>query len=337
MATARCTWTAVSGVDGYNVYLKSNGTFVKQNSELITGTVYDIENLEDGNYEAYATSVLNSVESDASNVKGFVVSTEPEVEVFTADGTWDWTAAGQPSTVDVLVVAGGGSGASGGYNVPSGGGGGGGVIWEEGHVVSDNVNVVVGDGGIAPVVSAYDKGENGGDSSFGTLVATGGGGGDIDVKAGGGKDGGSGGGGATRVLSGSGLGGSGTPGQGNDGGDGLAGNSNVAGGGGGAGEVGETATSSKSGDGGDGLDYSGIFGTEVGAAGWFAGGGGGASRNAPTIGLGGNGGGGDGGYENTTSGQAGVANTGGGGGGSAFQERGGNGGSGIVIVRWIRP
>ena len=77
MATARCTWTAVSGVDGYNVYLKSNGTFVKQNSELITETVYDIENLEDGNYEAYATSVLNSVESDASNVKGFEVASLP--------------------------------------------------------------------------------------------------------------------------------------------------------------------------------------------------------------------------------------------------------------------
>ena len=73
MATARCTWTAVSGVDGYNVYLKSNGTFVKQNSELIEGTVYDIENLEDGNYEAYATSVLNDVESEPSNTKGFVV------------------------------------------------------------------------------------------------------------------------------------------------------------------------------------------------------------------------------------------------------------------------
>ena len=67
------TWSAISGVDGYNVYLKSNGEFVKQNSELVTGTVYDIENLEDGNYEAYATSVLNDVESDASNVKGFEI------------------------------------------------------------------------------------------------------------------------------------------------------------------------------------------------------------------------------------------------------------------------
>ena len=82
MATARCTWTAVSGVDGYNVYLKSNGTFVKQNSELITDTVYDIENLEEGNYEAYATSVLNSVESDASNVKGFEVGVAFEVTDF---------------------------------------------------------------------------------------------------------------------------------------------------------------------------------------------------------------------------------------------------------------
>ena len=74
MATARCTWTAVSGVDGYNVYLKSNGTFVKQNSELITETVYDIENLEAGNYEAYATALIGALESDPSNVDGFVVA-----------------------------------------------------------------------------------------------------------------------------------------------------------------------------------------------------------------------------------------------------------------------
>ena len=73
MATARCTWTAVSGVDGYNVYLKSNGTFVKQNSELITDTVYDIENLEDGNYEAYATALIGAVESDPSNIDAFII------------------------------------------------------------------------------------------------------------------------------------------------------------------------------------------------------------------------------------------------------------------------
>ena len=87
MATARCTWTAVSGVDGYNVYLKSNGTFVKQNSELVTETVYDIENLEDGDYEACATSVLNDVESEASNVKGFnlVSVATPVIESVSTD------------------------------------------------------------------------------------------------------------------------------------------------------------------------------------------------------------------------------------------------------------
>ena len=89
MATARCTWTEVSGVDGYNVYLKSNGSFVKQNSELITETVYDIENLEDGNYEAYATSVLNSVESDASNVKGFEIGTATSTPVVESLSTFE--------------------------------------------------------------------------------------------------------------------------------------------------------------------------------------------------------------------------------------------------------
>ena len=80
MATARCTWTAVSGVDGYNVYLKSNGEFVKQNSELITETTYDIEGLEGGNYEAYATSVKDSLESGPSNVKLFEIDDPPYIE-----------------------------------------------------------------------------------------------------------------------------------------------------------------------------------------------------------------------------------------------------------------
>ena len=100
MATARCTWTAVSGVDGYNVYLKSNGTFVKQNSELITDTVYDIENLEDGNYEAYATSVLNSVESEASNVKEFEVDTSASVE-FVDASLLDIQGSSTTSTVQI--------------------------------------------------------------------------------------------------------------------------------------------------------------------------------------------------------------------------------------------
>ena len=71
---AGCSWTAVSGVDGYNVYMKSNGTFVKNNAELITGTTYDIESLADGDYEAYVVSVFNDVESAPSNTEAFNVS-----------------------------------------------------------------------------------------------------------------------------------------------------------------------------------------------------------------------------------------------------------------------
>ena len=114
-SVATCTWTAVSGVDGYNVYLKSNGEFVKQNSELVTETVYDIENLEDGNYEAYATSVLNSVESDASNVKGFLINlplTETFLEANSIDqwvnlwgnGTWSRVSSGLAGVTDGFVL-----------------------------------------------------------------------------------------------------------------------------------------------------------------------------------------------------------------------------------------
>ena len=70
---AACSWSAVGDVDGYNVYLKSNGEFVKQNVELIEATEYDIEGLEDGNYESYVTFVQGGVESDPSDIEEFEV------------------------------------------------------------------------------------------------------------------------------------------------------------------------------------------------------------------------------------------------------------------------
>jgi len=341
---AGCSWTAVSGVDGYNVYLKSNGEFVKDNSELITGTTYDIESLADGNYEAYATSVLNSVESGASNVKGFEVSTvpaEPEVEVFTADGTWDWTAAGQPSTVDVLVVAGGG----GGGGTYGGGGGAGGVRWVENHSVSANVSVVVGGGGaggegVTTVNNFAGNGTNGQNSEFGSIVSIGGGYGQGGAQgSGSGGSGGSGGGGGGIVSGSLKPGGSGEEGQGNNGGDGNSNTSSdnrTGGGGGGSTQAGTNGINTRGGNGGDGLDMSEIFGTEVGDDGWFGGGGAGGKRSGGTAGgVGGSGGGADEAYD--APGNSGMANTGGGGGSSSIEQPGGNGGSGIVIVRWIRP
>jgi len=71
---AVCSWSAVEDVDGYNVYLKSNGEFVKQNVELIVATEYDIEGLEGGNYESYVTFVQGGVESDPSDIEEFEVN-----------------------------------------------------------------------------------------------------------------------------------------------------------------------------------------------------------------------------------------------------------------------
>lgn len=110
MTDVRCTWTAVSGVDGYNVYLKSNGEFVKHNSVLITDTTYDIAGLADGSYQAYAKSVLNDVESDASNTKSFEVGVAFESTDFTeyADTTalrTEWIEKWQASPVHTLESA----------------------------------------------------------------------------------------------------------------------------------------------------------------------------------------------------------------------------------------
>lgn len=71
---ARCTWDAVTDADGYNVYLDSGAGFVKHNTSLITGTQYDIEGLEDGDYEAYVSAVEGTFESGPSNTDTFSIS-----------------------------------------------------------------------------------------------------------------------------------------------------------------------------------------------------------------------------------------------------------------------
>ena len=273
-----------------------------------------------------------------------------EYQVFGSSGTWDWTAAGQPSEVDVLVVAGGGGGGSrqgggGGGGTCGGGGGGGGYKWETGRAVSASVSIVIGGGGAggAAVSSADDisgNGSKGTDSSFGALGAEGGGFGQGGAQSSGGGGAGGSGGGGGGIISGSARpGGAGTSGQGNNGGSGgsdTTADNRTGGGGGGASQVGQAGSTTKPGDGGDGIDMSTELGTSVGDNGWFSGGGAGGKRSGGAGGAtGGEGGGADEAYE--ASGIAGAANTGGGGGSSSNVQPGGPGGSGIVIVRWIRP
>ena len=247
-------------------------------------------------------------------------------EVFKSSGTF-FVPEGV-TAVDVLVVAGGGCG---GPRDGTGGGGAGGLVYVESYPVTPgtSVPVIVGAGG------RWGVGEisgNGGDSSFGSIVAIGGGRGGSHER-GPAASGGSGGGGGSyesSVIEG----GSGTPGQGNDGGDAKP--THTGGGGGGAGAAGSTPPSSSiGGDGGAGLDFSAIFGADVGDEGWFAGGGGGGAYTGTAGGVGGKGGGGDGTHITSTSGMSGLPNTGGGGGGCGWiSTNSAPGGSGVVIVRW---
>ena len=234
-------------------------------------------------------------------------------------------------------MVGGGGGGSGG------GGGGGGVLYQAQYVIGafQTINIIVGAGGDSTPnrYFASPNGSNGGDSSFGSIIAYGGGGGGA-VGLGGSSGASSGGAGFdTAAITGAAT-------QGYAGANGAANDGYVAaGGGGGAGGLGTrglygldgygwATSSSPGGNGGIGLAYN-ISGVENYYGG---GGGGGANTNsaATTIGgLGGLGGGGDGARANNGQGIAGIANTGGGGGGGDFEGQGAAGGSGIVIVRYV--
>jgi hypothetical protein len=260
-------------------------------------------------------------------------------EVFLSSGTWDWTAAGSPGTVDVLLVGGGGGGGA----WRGGGGGAGGVKVAESVAVTGNVTVTVGSGGTGNTGGSTPTAAQAGElSSFGSEQAAGGGFGGIGENANNvGGNGGSGGGAGGAGVTGAQSPGTGTSGQGSNGGNSF--NDSTAapragGGGGGKAAAGQDASSAAGGNGGDGVTLASLGFDESVALGApsSVGGGGGGSSSSGTSGAGGTGGGGGGNVSgNATSG---TANTGGGGGGAGgganSTNQGGSGGSGLVIVRW---
>ena len=269
-----------------------------------------------------------------------------QYEVFLSSGTWDWTAAGSPSTVDVLLVGGGGAGCHGpgGNVVPGGGGGAGGVRVASAVSVAGNVTVTVGSGAVESPADATGPGANGEASSFGSETVLGGGGGGINNSTRIAGSGGSGGG-----TSSFGDPGFGTSGQGNNGANGTTNtNGSRSGGGGGKSTAGVAGGTQTGGNGGSGVTLVSLGFSEAiafGAPSAVGGGGGGGayrSSGTQTGGAGGSGGGGAGGTGavTPTGGQAGAANTGGGGGGGGTNSdaggasTGGAGGSGLVVVRW---
>lgn len=263
-----------------------------------------------------------------------------------APGTWAVPAS--TTFVNVLIVGGGG----GGGLCMGGGGGGGGVRFLSNVPVppSGTMQVTVGAGGAGSTGRSIVGGK-GGDSRFGSFVATGGGGGATwDNSNGAATAGGSGGGGCSPSPTGS----AGNtppvnPPQGYPGAPsgGAIGSYAASGGGGGAGGPGKVGSPYSGGMGGAGVQYALIGGANTnslsatggarntfGGGGMFGGGGAGAT-NGGRPGTGADGGGDATGGSGT--GAAGLTNSGGGGGGGGHgpDGPGGAGGSGIVIIQEI--
>lgn len=265
--------------------------------------------------------------------------------------------------VDYLVVAGGGGGGGGKYAGATGlfyggsyylggaGGGAGGVVlgYKRSVKRGETVQIKVGQGGtggpafLLRTPNERTVGQNGGNSSFGDIVAIGGGGGGSGSTGwGDGQPGGSGGGSiSSRTF------GAGTPGQGFSGSSGtplriyaynMFGGVTRDGESGGGGGAGGASIASAGGP--------GRASTITGTRRYYGGGGGSANGPwgngyaAPGPGVGGVGGGGNGGVP-------GAANTGGGGGGGLIGLTvfgplysridfypGGNGGSGVVVIKY---
>jgi len=287
-----------------------------------------------------------------------------KIHTFTGPGTFTVTCEASNSTynnVDYTIVAGGGGGGAGISGYPGGGGAAGGFreskcattsgCWTASPlasstslpVVAQGYPITVGGGGSG--VPGTGNGNNGANSVFSSITATGGGAGGGGSCNG--NPGGSGGGAGGPASAGTGNTPPVSPPQGNNGGTAGAGSSSTGGGGGGASAVGGNGnTCGIAGDGGNGVSNS-ITGSSVARAG----GGGGSYENpispSTTVGSGGTGGGGQGGHvlgcgTVDVTAAAGTANTGGGGGGSgggtpALPFMGGtaaSGGSGIVIIRY---
>jgi len=289
------------------------------------------------------------------------------IHQFTTVGNHSFTAA-FTGTVQVMVVAGGGGGA----HSHGGGGGAGGVVQNRSFpvIAGTPYPVTVGAGGESRPYSSYAQ--NGGNSVFSSITATGGGGGGPWDNAGQAGSGGSGGGAGSSSADGNRfvvLGGYGTTGQGFPGGSGRrfnrqADNQHASGGGGGAGGAGRDGSDHRyqheTPDGGPGLATD-ILGEVM----YFAGGGGAGPHHMPGGGgNGGIGGGGGGGCHHgtplrpanpgfnqgigggralntgqpapsqTTGGNAGANTGGGGGGGNGGSPTQQIGGSGIVVIRY---
>jgi len=373
-ASGSFTDSGVSSGDTYTLYLDKNETTntdtagTSTQSDATVKIAFHHGTFSSSDYSsAYSTvgaaATAGHVYSDTSTTPTYTWGTLGTISSTSTNTTYTWTPVSAITDADVLMVAGGGAGGSDN----AGGGGAGGLIFKPSTSITGSQTITVG-AGAAAVPNESTAGEQGVDTTFGSLTAKGGGCGanghgtttptaNMIGGSGGGGDGESGrptGGTASQSSQ---SGDSGTYGYGNAGGNGEAAQG-AGGGGGGAGTSGahgSSVTNEIGGVGGDGLKevtiggtlynfatiYGAIYGEVLSGESWFAGGGAGGNNNNKTTDVnGGKGGGGKGlGSDDLTDNiiKYGKAHTGGGGGGGTFgtaDTYSGGGGSGIVLVKY---
>jgi len=325
----------------------SLGTFGEQVSVSVSATATDSDStityaLANGSSLPSGVSLNSSTGAITGTLPDIASSTTYTFTINASDGlniiprTFSITSQAITSSIELLMVAGGG----GGGCDRAGGGGAGGLFYNSSYSLTGrSFALSIGTGG-AGSTSDTEKGVNGSNTVFGSLVAIGGGGGGSENSKPG-SSGGSGGGasygdgqsGGSALQPGSSSGG-----FGNRGGNGKDSGGRSPGGGGGAGAQGTDAANNTYINGGNGLQYS-ITGTST----WYAGGGGaGDNRDGAGTaigGLGGLGGGGNGGPSYSggdTNGYPGTDGLGGGGGGGSTSNTGvgAKGGSGVVVLAY---
>lgn len=247
--------------------------------------------------------------------------TRNHIQVFTASGTWV-----RPSNVNMVWVTmvggggGGGVGTSGNYG--GGGGGSGATIYKFPVYVSANQTVTIGTAGSGGPTGGGVAATNGGNTSFGSIVAYGG---ERGKSAWDGGNGYGGAGGGLFAIGGGGAGGvNGNPATAGTAGSAFTFGFAGSGGGGGTNVNGGVAAA------GGGFISGGFAGGAAGSGYEYSGGGGGSSLF---------GSGGRGGYNPTSNvtGEAGSGYGSGGGGGAGYSGThysGGAGKAGLAIVEW---